>query len=128
MKSFNYPAKQFCRAPDDQILAGVCSGAARHFALSITWLRIGAFLLLIFLPLFVVIGYVFLVWKMPIGTIPTVVMSPEEEDRTNSIHHTPRKTLATLRARIARIDRRIRHMETLVTDKDYTLRQKFHDL
>lgn len=127
MTRFSQRPQNIWRDTNNAIIAGVCSGLAHYFGFPVTLVRIGAFLLLLTMPLIVIIGYSALAWYLP--KRPTGLYENEaQEQRAHSIHRNPAQTLVLLRAKLTRLERKLRQMESYTASKNFDLKQKFRDL
>ncbi len=106
------------------ILLGVCKGIARHTGMPVFWVRLIA---LIMLPL---TGF----WPpVALYVIAAVIMKPEpaipfrteaDEEFYNSFANSRLMALHRLKRTFDSLDRRIRRMESMVTDREYSWRQR----
>ncbi len=105
---------------------GVCKGLADHLDASVFWLRVIVVVLSVFTGL----------WPLPIlYLVAALVMKPEpvvpfeteaEEEFYTSFTSSRAMALHRLKRTFDRLDRRIRRMEGIVTDKEYDWDRRFN--
>lgn len=102
------------------VVLGVCRGLARHFDLSVFWVRAVAVLLLLVSGIWPMVG---------LYLLAALVMKPEpvvpfasEDDREFYESYTSSRSMALgrLKRKFESLDRRIRRMEDVVTDKGFS--------
>lgn len=100
-------------------LMGVCSGLAKHFAVSTRLVRIGFIFGAIFTGFWPACGlYVLLGFIMK--PEPVIIPQGREEGKFYSEYVSSRKNaLATLKGRFDSVEQRIRRMEDVVTSKEF---------
>lgn len=112
------------RYPQDGWIAGVCAGVADYFGWSVKLIRVLVILAFVFSGFFPV-GLVYLaLWYL---------MDPAEAGATisteaSSSHCTGGVSSATAKARFERLERRLRTIESCVTQEELELRREFKNL
>lgn len=111
----------------DGVIAGVCKGLARHLDLSVGWVRVGVIFLAIFTAFWpVVIAYIIMAFVMkPEPVIPFKTQSDKEF--YNSYTSSRTMALHRLKNTFEALDRRIRRMEDVVTNKEYDWENRLND-
>lgn len=106
------------RARDGKIL-GVCKGLAEYFDFSVLWMRIIAVVLLLISGIWplVILYFVAALLMKPEPILP--LETEEEQEFYNSYAASRRMALHRLKRAFDNLDRRIRRMEDIVTDREY---------
>lgn len=111
------------RARDGMIL-GVCKGLAEHLNISVFWTRMIAVAVLIFTGVWPIVG-LYLLAALLMKPEPVVPFQSEaDEEFYNSFTSSRRMALHRLKRTFDRLDRRIRRMEGIVTDRERRWRQR----
>lgn len=110
----------------DKIIGGVCGGIAEYFNFSTFWVRVGV------LVLFFVTG----IWPTLVAyLIAALIMKPSpakpirnegEREFYDSYMRSPKYSAQSLKHRFDQLDRRIRRMEDVVTNRGYEWDRKLH--
>lgn len=112
------------RYPEDGWIAGVCAGVADYFGWSVKLIRVLVILAFVFSGFFPV-GIVYLaLWYLMDPAEAGATMSPglSGSPRTGGV------SPATARARFERLERRLRTIESCVTQEELELRREFKNL
>lgn len=114
------------RARDGAFL-GVCKGIAEYLDFSVFWTRILTLLGLIFTGIWPV-GILYLVAGVLMKPEPMIPLS-SDEDREFYSSYVSSRTLALQRLKqtFDRLERRIRRMEDIVTDRDYDWERRLNN-
>jgi len=113
----------------NSMIAGVCSGIAKHFGYPVEWVRIGWVAMAIFSGPLAVFGYIACaIFIKPEGRMDAYQPSPEEERFWRTFTSKPRASFSELKHRFRALDARISDMEYTVTSDEYGLRKAFSDL
>lgn len=114
------------RIPERGVIAGVCAGIAEYFDWNVRLLR--AILVVVFIfsgafPILVVYGALWYV-------MDPVSREDYERPFSEPASGTPTRpaTMTDVKARFARLDERLRHIEECVTDKEFELRRELKKL
>ncbi|MFO8007123.1 MAG: PspC domain-containing protein [Candidatus Brocadiia bacterium] len=111
------------RARDGMIL-GVCKGLAEHLNVSVFWTRMVALAVLILTGVWPIVG-LYLLAALLMKPEPVVPFQSEaDEEFYNSFTSSRRMALHRLKRTFDRLDRRIRRMEGIVTDRERRWRQR----
>ncbi len=111
------------RARDGMIL-GVCKGLAEHLNMSVFWTRIIALAILVFTGVWPIVG-LYLLAALLMKPEPVVPFQSEaDEEFYNSFTSSRRMALHRLKRTFDRLDRRIRRMEGIVTDRERRWRRR----
>ena len=131
------------RYPNEGWIAGVCAGIADYFGWKVQWVRLIAFLLLVFTAFWVVfIVYCVLWYVMDEGSLqdpnrphygnPTPAPSgsgaAKYAEAAAASPAASGTTMSDLKARFAKLEERLRNMEECVTSKDFELRRELKRL
>ncbi len=109
----------------DGMIFGVCKGLADHLDVSVFWLRVVTVVLCFFTVFWVLIFY--LVAALVMKPEPVVPFETEaEEEFYTSFTSSRSMALHRLKRTFDRLDRRIRRMEGIVTDKEYDWDRRFN--
>ena len=100
-------------------ILGVCRGLAEYMNVSVFWMRVIALVLLVFTGFWLVLGLYFLA-ALLMKPEPVVPLATEEDDEFYN-SYTSSRTMAVRRLKRTydNLDRRIRHMEDIVTSREY---------
>ncbi len=106
------------RARDGMIL-GVCSGLADYFDMSAFWVRVISVAIMLATGLWPIVGIYFLAALLmkPAPVMP--LKTDADEEFYNSYTSSRRMALHRLHRTYERLDRRIRRMEGIVTEREY---------
>ena len=108
------------------LLLGVCKGLADYFDLSLFWVRAVAVLLLIFTGFWPIVG-LYVLAGLLMKPEPVVPFATEDDQEFyNSFAASRPMALHRLKKTYDRLDRRLRHMEDIVTGKEYDWEKRFH--
>jgi phage shock protein C len=108
-------------------LAGVCSGIADYFGVSVGLVRFLTFLSAIFFTMPTLFGY--LVAALLLRRKPDhLYASGEEEAFWRSVRLEPSRTARDLVRKFEELERRVRAAEARVTSSEFKLRRQFKDL
>lgn len=103
----------------DGVLLGVCRGIARHFDLSVNWIRFFVVVMLLLTGVWPIAG-IYLVAALIMKPEPVRPFADEDEQVFyESYVDSRRRAAESLRKRYRDIERRIRRMEDAVTSKEY---------
>jgi phage shock protein C len=111
------------RARDGMIL-GVCAGLADYFDMSVFWIRIIAVIIMVATGLWPSVGIYFLAALLmkPAPVVP--IKTDADQEFYNSFTTSRSMALSRLERTYERLDRRIRRMEGIVTEREYQWRQR----
>ncbi len=110
--------RRLYRARDGTIL-GVCAGIARYMEVSPGRVRLIAVVLMFVTSAWPIVGLYFLAaFFMPLEPVRPIE-SEEAQEFYNSFTSSRTMALHRLKRTFDRLDRRIRHMEDVVTDAEY---------
>jgi phage shock protein C len=111
------------RARDGMIL-GVCAGLADYFDMSVFWIRIIAVIIMVATGLWPIVGIYFLAALLmkPAPVVP--IKTDADQEFYNSFTTSRSMALSRLERTYERLDRRIRRMEGIVTEREYQWRQR----
>lgn len=132
--SFERP--RLTRSIDNRMIGGVCAGLADYWGME-TWVtRVGTLVAAVFMPQLVISAYVIAWIFLPRSDRPRRRKQSRRPDVSNheSVapelggRHAWRRSLRTLRNSFQEIDRRIRNLETAVTDPGFSVRREFGKL
>ena len=115
------------RDPDHGWIAGVCAGLADHLGLAPALVRAATVVGLIAFTLPTVVGYAALAIGLK-PKPPELFADPAQEDFWRALRTDPVQSLAALRERLRRLDRRLGRAEALVASEEFELRRGFRDL
>lgn len=133
-ESFERP--RLTRSIDKRMVAGVCAGLAEYWGME-TWVaRVGTLVAAIFVPHIVMAVYLIAWILLPRSDRPKKRQRSRRPDISNHEpvapefggRHAWRRSLRTLRNSFQEIDRRIRNLETVVTDPNFSVRREFGKL
>ena len=111
------------RARDGMIL-GVCAGLADYFDMSVFWIRVIAVVVMLVTGLWPIVG-IYFVAALLMKPAPVMPLRTEaDEEFYNSFTSSRRMALHRLERTYERLDRRIRRMEGIVTQREYQWRQR----
>ena len=103
----------------DGIILGVCRGVAEHLEMSVFWTRVVALVILVVTGLWPVVGLYFLA-ALLMKPEPVVPLESEaDEEFYHSFSSSRQMALRRLKLTFDRLDRRIRHIEGMVTAREY---------
>jgi len=109
------------------IFLGVCAGLARHFDMSIFWMRviwILAFLFTGFWP----ITFVYILAALIMKPEPVVAFSSDADaEFYNSAAHNRGMAIQRLRRTFENLERRIQRMESVVTSREFDWDRRMKD-
>ncbi len=113
----SHPRARFYRSRRGLIL-GVCRGLAEYLDVSVFWIRVIAVIILISTGLWPVAG-LYLLAALVLKPEPVLPLQTEgEQDFYNSYAHSRTIALHRLRRTSGQLDRRIRRMESMVTNRE----------
>jgi len=106
------------------VIFGVCRGLAEHFNFSILWARVIAIIFLLVTGFWPVIG-IYLIAALLMKPAPVIPIKTEAEQEfydsyANSRHLAARR----IKRRYENLERRIRHMEHIVTAREFDWEEK----
>ena len=107
------------------VVFGVCRGFAEYMDVSVAWMRI-ILVVIGFLTAWVptILGYVIVALLMkPAPVVP--INTDAEQEFYNSYTSSRQMALQRLKRTFDRLDRRIRRMEGIVTDREYDWQRRF---
>ena len=107
------------------VVFGVCRGFAEYMDVSVAWMRI-ILVVIGFLTAWVptILGYVIVALLMkPAPVVP--INTDAEQEFYNSYTSSRHMALQRLKRTFDRLDRRIRRMEGIVTDREYDWQRRF---
>jgi phage shock protein C len=109
------------------MILGVCKGIAEYFDLSVGWMRILALALLILSGIWpVAILYVLAAFLLkPEPVVP--IGSEEAEEFYNSYMTSRSMALRRLKRTFDNLDRRVQHMESIVTGREFDWDRRLHE-
>lgn len=114
------------RIPQRGVIAGVCAGIAEYFDWNVRLLRAAIVIIAVFTAVFPFIVAYLVLWYVMDPLSPTeAAASASGEPGPGSVRPTP---MSEVRARFARLDERLRHIEECVTDREFDLRREFRKL
>lgn len=109
----------------DKMICGVCGGLAEYFDFSTFWVRFGAVILLLMTGFWPTVVAYFIA-AMVMKPSPAKPISNEGERAFyDSYMRSPKYTTESLKHRFEQLDRRIRRMEDVVTNRGYEWERKF---
>jgi phage shock protein C len=113
------------RSRDGRIL-GVCKGLAEYFDFPVFWLRVIAFVLLLISGIWpmVIVYFVAALLMKPEPVLP--LETEGEQEFYNSYANSRRMALGRLKRTYDNLDRRIRRMEDIVTNREYDWERRLH--
>ncbi len=101
------------------VILGVCRGLAEHLDVRVFWVRVIAVVLLISTGFWPFAG-LYLLAALVLKPEPVLPLQTEgEQDFYNSYAHSRTIALNRLRRTFGQLDRRIRRMEHMVTNREY---------
>ncbi len=101
------------------VILGVCRGLAEHLDVSVFWVRMIAVVILISTGFWPVAG-LYLLAALILKPEPVLpLQTAGEQDFYNSYAHSRAHALDRLRHTFGQLDRRIRRMESVVTNREY---------
>ncbi len=107
------------------IILGVCKGLADYFNVSVFWVRVLAVLAFFFGGIWPAVG-IYLVAALLLKPEPVVPFGREEErEFYNSYSASKNEALQRLKRTFDHLDRRLRRMEDIVTDKEFDWERRF---
>lgn len=115
------------RSPDDRVFLGICGGLAEYLGVRSQTLRALFIVSLVLSAGWTLLAYLvlgFVVARKP----ESYRYSREESAFWRSVEFNPRDTFASIKHSFARIDRRLRKIESYVTSRTYELDKEFADL
>lgn len=113
------------RARNGMIL-GVCKGIAEHLGFSVFWMRVIVVAIFIFTGIWPIAG-LYLLAALVMKPEPVLPFETEaEEEFYNSFTSSRHMALQRLKRTFDRLDRRIRRMEGIVTDREYDWERRFN--
>lgn len=115
------------RDPSRRVLAGICVGIADYLGVGPLMVRLAAMLGLLLFTVPTAVAYVTLALVLP-RRPARLYATRADEEFWRGMQSDPGGTLQSLRLRFRDMERRIRHMETLVTSEELPLRRGFRDL
>lgn len=115
------------RYPADGWIGGVCAGLAVHFDWNAKLLRVLFVVGLLFSGFFPVGLAYCLLWYL-MDEAHGQGAEPEARSNHTASRETPASTMTDVKARFARLEERLRHMEASVTSSDYELRRELRKL
>lgn len=111
------------RARDGKIM-GVCKGLAQHFGFSTRIVRL-SFIFAAFFTAFWPIFGIYVLLGLAMKPEPVIIPQAHDEGEFYSEYLSSRqKALHTLKERFNSIENRIRHMEDIVTSKEFTWQRR----
>ena len=115
---FNDDRRPLYRSRHGRIL-GVCRGVAEYMNVSVFWTRVIALALLIFTGFWMVLGIYFLA-ALLMKPEPVMPLETEEDGEFYSSYTSSRSmAIRRLKRTFDNLDRRIQHMEDIVTSREY---------
>ncbi len=100
-------------------ILGVCQGLAEYMNVSVFWTRVIALALLVFTGFWMVLG-IYFVAALLMKPEPVVPLESEEDDEFyNSYTSSRSMAIRRLKRTFDNLDRRIQHMEDIVTSREY---------
>ncbi len=107
-------------------ILGVCRGLAEYMNISVFWTRVIALVALLFTGFWPTLGLYFLA-ALLMKTEPVVHPVTEEEDEFyNSYSSSRRMAIRRLKRTFDSLDRRIQHIEDIVTSREYDWNRRFN--
>lgn len=100
------------------VLCGVCRGFAEYFNLSLTWIRIG-FIVSFAITFFFPTGLIYLILALLMKKEPAVIPSQEESPFEYAYSGSRKAGLNQLKGKFSSLEKRIRRMESHVTNRAY---------
>ena len=122
---FNYDRRFLYRSRHGGIL-GVCRGLAEYMNVSVFWTRVIAMGLMLFTGFWLVLGLYFLAALLmkPEPVVPLV--TEEDGEFYNSYTSSRSMAIRRLKRTFDNLDRRIQHMEDIVTSREYDWNRRFN--
>ena len=106
------------------LILGVCRGLAEHLDVRVLWVRVIAVVLLVSTGFWPFAG-LYLLAALLMKPEPVLPLQTEgEQDFYNSYAHSRTIALNRLRRTFGQLDRRIRRMEHMVTNREYDWERK----
>ncbi len=124
-ESFHEDRKPLYRSRRGCIL-GVCRGLAEYMNLSVFWTRVVALVMIPFTGFWPMLGLYFLaaVLMKPEPVVPLV--TEEDGEFYNSYTSSRSMAIRRLKRTFDNLDRRIQHMEDIVTSREYDWNRRFN--
>lgn len=114
------------RARNGMIL-GVCKGIAGHLGFSVFWMRVIVVAIFIFTGIWPIAG-LYLLAALVMKPEPVLPFETEaDEEFYNSFTSSRHMALQRLKRTFDRLDRRIRRMEGIVTDREYDWERRLNN-
>lgn len=108
------------------MILGVCKGLAQYFNLSVFWTRIVAVGFLIFTGIWPIAG-IYLLAGLLMKPEPVVPFSDESDQEFYQSYSASRTmALHRLKRTYDNMDRRLRRLEDVITNKEYDWLRRFH--
>ena len=122
-----YAKPRMTRSSEGKWIAGVCDGMARHFDISVAWMRTGWIIAALMTFPAAPILYVLCIFLMPReGQAPRT--RGRRREATVPRFADQEQAMAHLQHQFDLIESKIQRMEDHVTSKEYVLKRKFEDL
>ena len=100
------------------VLLGVCRGLAEYFDFSVTWVRILTVVAFIFTGLWPV-GALYLILGLVMKPAPELPLQGEDGQEHHSYAESKKAALGRLKRTHETLERRLRHLEDVVTSRDF---------
>jgi phage shock protein C len=111
----------------DGVVAGVCSGLARYFNLSLFWVRMVAVILLLLTGLWPVVGiYIAAALLMKPEPVRPIANAAEQEFYDSYVS-SRRSAVERIKRRFSRLERRIQRLEDTVTGPEFDWDQRLNN-
>ncbi len=125
METHNTPAGLY-RSRNGAIF-GVCRGLSNYFDFSVTWIRVGAVVATPFLGFWpVLIAYIIAALVMkPEPAVPFA--SSDDEEFYQSYMSSREMAIHRIKRTYDSVERRIRRLEDIVTDRDYSWESRLNE-
>jgi phage shock protein C len=110
----------------DGVIFGVCKGIARHLDFSVFWMRVIVAAIAVFTGFWPMVG-LYLIAALIMKPEPVIPFQTEgDEEFYNSFTSSRQMALHRLKRTYDRLERRIRRMEAIVTDREFDWDRRFN--
>ncbi len=119
------------RIPEEGRVSGVCAGIAAHFQIRRKWVRVGAVLALIFMPVPTLILYALASFLLKPASPPpsmSAATGAAQKDDWASGDLPPDLSFANLKRKFRDLEERAGAMENQVTSQEFGLRRDFKQM
>lgn len=125
MKHSNDSRRGLYRSRTNKHLCGVCGGLAEFLDCSASWIRLGVILLFVWTGFWPTVVAYFIAAMIMKPSPEKPIRNEDEREFYDSYMRSPKYTMENLKHRFDQLDRRIRRMEDVVTNRGYEWERKF---